>query len=116
MFRIRGYPFDEVRHQSTAPKALVLCRCLAGLCYIILYLFMMYKMVPRLFIYQVEFPARTVAHLLLGVSIGFLLIVKLVVIRTCRHFSSMLPYIGICILWCTVLLVSLSVPFALKET
>ena len=45
-----------------------------------------------------------------------LLIIKLVVIRACRHFSSMLPYIGICILWCTVLLVSLSVPFALKET
>ena len=37
---------------------------------------MMYHMVPRLFIYQVEFPARTVAHLLLGVSIGFLLIIN----------------------------------------
>ena len=116
MFRIWGYPFDEQRHQSTAPRMLVLLHRSVGVCYLLLYLFMMYHMVPRLFLYQVEFPARTVAHLMLGVSIGFLLLIKLVILRFCKHFSSMLPYIGISILWCTVLLVSLSVPFAFKDS
>jgi mono/diheme cytochrome c family protein len=116
MFRIWGYPFDEQKHESTAPKIMVLTHRVVGICYVLLYLLMMYHMVPRLFLYQVEFPARTVAHLMLGVSIGFLLIIKLLILRSCRHFSSMLPYIGISILWCTVLLVSLSVPFAFKES
>ena len=116
MFRIWGYPFDEQRHESSAPRSLVVIHRSVGICFVLLYLFMMYQMVPRLFYYQIEFPARTVAHLMLGVSIGFLLIVKLVILRACRHFSNMLPYIGVGILWCTVLLVSLSVPFALKES
>ena len=41
---------------------------------------------------------------------------KLSILRFFRHFSSLLPYLGVSLLWCTVLLVSLSVPFAFKET
>ena len=52
-----------------------------GLCYLELYLLLMAQMVPRVFDYQVEFSTRTVAHLMLGVSIGLLLIVKLSIIR-----------------------------------
>lgn len=115
MFRIWGYPFDAQRQASAAPRYLVLVHRMVGLSYVALYLFMMSQMVPRLFLYQVEFPARTVAHLLLGVSIGLLLILKLSILRFFRHFKPMLPYIGAAILWCTVLLVSLSVPFAYKE-
>lgn len=115
MFRIWGYPFDAQRQTSTAPGGLVLTHRLVGLSYAALYLFMMSQMVPRLFLYQVEFPPRTVAHLLLGVGIGLLLILKLSILRFFRHFRPMLPYIGTAILWCTVLLVSLSVPFAYKE-
>jgi mono/diheme cytochrome c family protein len=116
MFRIWGYPFDAERHQSEAPQWLVLVHRCAGVAYVVLYLVMMYHMVPRLFLYQVEFAPRTVAHLMLGVSIGFLLVMKLLIIRFFGHFKSMLPYIGMTILWCTVMLVSLSVPFAFKET
>ena len=47
-----------------------------GLCYLELYLLLMAQMVPRMFDYQVEFSTRTVAHLMLGVSIGLLLIVS----------------------------------------
>jgi hypothetical protein len=115
MFRLWGYPFDAERHQSTAPPSLVLLHRLVGLAYVVLYVFMMWQMVPRLFQYQVEFPARTVAHLMLGVSIGFLLILKVYIIRFARSLSSMLPYMGVGLLWCTVLLASLSVPFAFKE-
>lgn len=115
MFRIWGYPFDEQRRASTAPRSLVRLHRLVGVCYVLLYLLMMSQMVPRLFHYQVEFPARSVAHLMLGVSIGVLLFLKLVILRSCRHFSAWLPYIGVGILWCTTMVVSLSVPFAFKE-
>ena len=115
MFRIWGYPFDEVAHRSSAPRSLVVIHRLVGLSYVVLYLVMMSQMIPRLFEYQVEFQVRTIAHIMLGVSIGLLLILKLSILRAFRHFSGALPYIGTAILWCTVMLVSLSVPFALKE-
>ena len=107
MFRLWGYPFDHERHQSSAPPSLINLHRFIGLAYVVLYVFMMWQMVPRLFQYQVEFPARTVAHLMLGVSIGFLLILKIFIIRCARHLSSMLPYLGVGIFWCTVLLTSL---------
>ena len=115
MYRIWGYPFDEAEDRSSAPRALVLTHRIVGLCYVALYLFMMSQMVPRLFLYQVEFPVRTIAHVMLGVSIGLLLILKFSILKVFKHFGGALPYIGTAILWCTVMLVSLSVPFALKE-
>jgi mono/diheme cytochrome c family protein len=115
MFRIYGYPFDAERKVSTAPPSLVLAHRIIGLVFVLIYLVMMFQMVPRLFHYQVELPARTVAHLLLGVSVGFLLMIKLLVLRLCPHFRFLLPYLGLGILWCTVLLISLSAPFAYRE-
>tara|TARA_Y100001960_G_C13978484_1_gene496354 strand:- start:41 stop:367 length:327 start_codon:yes stop_codon:yes gene_type:complete len=76
---------------------------------------MMWHMVPRLLEYQVEFPVRTVVHFTLGVTIGFLLMIKLAIIRFFKHFSGALPYLGSGLLWCTAVLVTMSVPFALKE-
>ena len=116
MFRIYGYPFDAERKISTAPPSLVLFHRIVGLVFLLIYLFMMYQMVPRLFHYQVELPARTVAHLILGVSVGFLLVIKFFILRSCPHFRYLLPYLGLGILWCTVLLISLSAPFAYRET
>ena len=113
MFKIWGYPKKEGR--STAPRSLVLIHRLIGACYLILYVAMMWQMVPRLFEYQIEFPARTVAHLMLGVSIGLILIVKLSILRVFKHFGGALPYLGAALLWCTTMVVSLSAPFAFKE-
>ena len=62
---------------------------------------MMWHMVPRLLEYQVEFPVRTVVHFTLGVTIGFLLMLKLAIIRFFKHFSGALPYLGSGLLWCT---------------
>jgi hypothetical protein len=87
-----------------------------GLCYLELYLLLMAQMVPRMFDYQVEFSTRTVAHLMLGVSIGLLLIVKLSIIRFFKHFSGVVPYLGCALLWCTTMVVSRSVPFAFKAS
>ena len=87
-----------------------------GLCYLELYLLLMAQMVPRMFDYQVEFSTRTVAHLMLGVSIGLLLIVKLSIIRFFKHLSGVVPYLGCDLLWCTTMVVSLSVPFAFKAS
>jgi len=116
MFKIWGYPFDEERHVSSAPLSLVIIHRLVGVSYVGLYLMLMVQMVPRIFQYQVEFSARTVAHLMLGVTIGLLLILKLSIIRYFKHFSAVIPYLGCGLLWCTTMVVSLSVPFAFKES
>lgn len=115
MYRIWGYPYDADAGTSTAPKGLVITHRIIGMSYVIVYVLMMWHMVPRLLEYQVEFPVRTVVHFTLGVTIGFLLVIKLSIIRFFKHFSGALPYLGSAILWCTVVLVTMSVPFALKE-
>jgi cytochrome c553 len=76
----------------------------------------MWQMVPRLWAYQIELPARTVMHLALGISIGALLITKLTVVRYFKHMEAKLvPFLGIAIFMCTVLLISLALPFSLRE-
>ena len=70
---------------------------------------------PRLWRYQVEFPARTTFHIVLGFTVGFLLLVKISIIRWFRHFEEWMPYLGTAIMLCTVVLIGLSLPFALRE-
>ncbi|HWM88743.1 MAG TPA: hypothetical protein VNO33_22990 [Kofleriaceae bacterium] len=76
---------------------------------------MMTQMVPRLWEYQVEFPARTVAHIMLGFTIGVLLVLKVSILRWFRHFEEWMPAIGVSLLVCTVLLSGLSLPFVVRE-
>ena len=115
MFKLWGYPFDKETHTSTAPPSLMLLHRLIGYAYAILYVFMMWHMVPRLWNYQVELPPRTVAHLMLGITIGVLILVKIAILRFFRHFEESMPYIGTCLLICTYLLIGLSVPFTFRE-
>ena len=56
MFKLWGYPFDKETHTSAAPRSLMLLHRLIGYAYAILYVFMMWHMVPRLWNYQVELP------------------------------------------------------------
>ena len=115
MFKLWGYPFDQETHKSEAPRSLtILHRCL-GYAYALLYIFMMWHMVPRLWSYQVELPPRTVAHLMLGITIGVLILVKVAILRFFRHFEESMPYIGVSLLICTYLLIGLSVPFSFHE-
>jgi cytochrome c2 len=115
MFHLWGYPFDKVARKSEAPKGLMLLHRIIGFSFVAVYLVMMVMMVPRLWSYQVEFPPRTVAHICLGVTIGFLLMVKVSIIRFFRHLEEWMPFLGTGILLCTYLLLALSVPFAFKE-
>lgn len=115
MYKLWGYPFDEKTRTSAAPAPLVLIHRLIGISYAILYVFMMWHMVPRLWNYQIELPPRTVAHLMLGITIGVLLLVKIAILRFFRHFEEAMPYLGTALLLCTYLLIGLSVPFTLRE-
>jgi mono/diheme cytochrome c family protein len=116
MFKLWGYPFDKETHKSEAPRSLMLLHRCLGYAYAVLYIFMMWYMVPRLWNYQVELPPRTVAHLMLGITIGVLILVKVAILRFFRHFEEAMPYIGVSLLICTYLLIGLSVPFTFRET
>ena len=116
MFKLWGYPFDKETRKSEAPSWLMLLHRLLGYAYALLYVFMMWYMIPRLWNYQVELPPRTVAHLMLGITIGVLILVKISILRFFRHFEESMPYIGVALLVCTYLLIGLSVPFTLRET
>lgn len=115
MFQFWGYPYDKEKRQSECPQWKMNIHRGVGFAYAIIYVIMMVKMVPRLWTYQVELPPRTVAHIMLGVSIGVLLIIKISILRFFRHFEEWMPALGVGLLLCTVLLVVLSVPFVLKE-
>ena len=116
MYKLWGYPFDHETRTSAAPKSLMFVHRAIGYAYLILYIFMMWHMVPRLWNYQVELPPRTVAHLMLGITIGVLLLIKVSILRFFRHFEEAMPYIGTALLICTYLLIGLSIPFTLRES
>jgi hypothetical protein len=116
MYHLWGYPYDEETLHSSAPPQLVRLHRLLGYVYVILYVFFLVQMVPRLWNYQIEFPARTVIHITLGMTIGAFLVIKLAVVRWFRHMESrLLPFLGTSLLVCSVLLLGLSVPFAVRE-
>lgn len=115
MYHLWGYPFDKATRTSAAPPSLMRLHRILGWVYILIYFVMMYEMVPRLWNYQVEFPARTVAHLCLGMSIGIVLLVKISIIRFFRHLEEWMPVLGTLLLGFTILLSGLSIPFAFRE-
>ncbi len=114
MFKLWGYPFNKTTHKSAAPPALMRVHRLMGYAYFVIYIVLMFQMVPRLWMYQVEFPARTVAHIVCGILIGVVLIVKLSILRFFRHFEEWMPALGVSLLVLTVTLTSLSIPFAVR--
>jgi len=115
MFHLWGYPFDKVAQKSGAPPGLMRLHRVLGYVYVVLYLVMMSEMVPRLWTYQVELPARTVMHICFGLLIGTVLILKISIIRWFRHLEEWMPVLGVLLLSFTLLLTGLSVPFALRE-
>jgi cytochrome c5 len=116
MFKLWGYPFDHERLVSSAPRSLMLLHRILGYVFLAIYLSLMLQMVPRLWAYQVELPARTVAHLVMGLAIGAVLFVKILIVRVFRHLeSSTAPLLGIVVFVCTTILIGLSAPLALRE-
>jgi mono/diheme cytochrome c family protein len=115
MYHLWGYPFDKATRTSAAPRWAMYLHRLLGYAYAMIYIALMWKMVPRLWEYQVEFPARTVVHIVVGFSIGFLLLVKIAIMRFFRHFEEWMPYLGTAIMLGTIILIGLSLPIALHE-
>jgi mono/diheme cytochrome c family protein len=116
MFYLWGFPFDHATHKSDAPRPLMLLHRILGYIYAAIFVYLMIQMVPRLWNYQIELPPRTVAHLVIGLVIGVTLLIKIAIVRFFKHLESTLaPFLGTLLLICTVVLIGLSVPTALRE-
>jgi len=116
MYKLWGYPFDQDRMVSAAPRPFMLLHRATGYAFLAIYLYLMSQMVPRMWQYQVELPARTVAHLVMGLSIGIILGLKILIVRWFKHLeSTMVPFLGTLLLICTTVLIGLSVPISLRE-
>ena len=100
--------------KSTAPRFWTSVHRMTGLAFVVIYVVLMVEMVPRLWEYQVELPARTVMHAVMGLLIGILLVAKIAIIRWFQHFGKSLPAIGLGVMACTIILATLSIPFAVK--
>jgi mono/diheme cytochrome c family protein len=76
----------------------------------------MVQMVPRLWTYQIEFPARTVVHISLGMAMGAALAVKIGIVRFFRRLDqALVPLLGTLLLIGSVVLIGISVPAAFRE-
>src|SRR5580658_4159965 len=116
MYYLWGFPFDHTTHKSEAPRPLMLLHRALGYIYFAIFAFLMIQMVPRLWNYEIELPARTVAHLVIGLVIGITLLIKIAIVRFFKHLESTLaPFLGTLLLICTIVLIGLSVPTALRE-
>ncbi len=115
MYYLWGFPFDKETKTSAAPPSLMRLHRILGYMYVALYLVMMSEMVPRMWHYQVEWPARTVAHMMFGMGIGIVLLIKLAILRFFRHFEEWMPVLGTMLLTFTLLLSALSMPHAFRE-
>ncbi|MCA9657372.1 MAG: cytochrome c, partial [Myxococcales bacterium] len=106
--------WDDEAKKTRAPKAWLRVHAFAGYTYGIIYAVMMWNMLPRLWEYQYELPARTVIHAVLAIAIGVLLITKIMILLFFRHFEEAMPRYGFGLLICTVAMITLSVPFAIR--
>lgn len=94
----------------------VLAHRVFGCVFLGIYVVLMIQMVPRLWTYQIEFPARTVVHISLGMAIGVVLILKIAVVRFFRRLDpSLVPPLGTFLLVGSVVLIGISVPSAFRE-
>ena len=106
--------WDDVGKKTRAPKAWLRVHKVVGYTFAIIYVFMMWQMVPRLWHYQFELPARTVFHAVAAIALGVILVTKISIIRFFRHFEEAMPKLGFGILLCTIILSVLSFPFSLR--
>lgn len=116
MLRLWGYPYDEEKHVSSAPKSLLLLHRLLGYAFGLIYVVLMFRMVPRLWNYEDEFSTRTAIHAFLGVAIGCVLILKVVILRFLPHFRMYLPALGISIMVMTTGMLFFPLALVVRES
>ena len=88
MFHLWGYPFDHATHRSSAPRWLMRTHRATGYAFLLIYIYLMAQMLPRIWHYQIEMPPRTVMHLTLGLAIGIILFIKIGIVRFFKHLES----------------------------
>ena len=116
MYYLWGFPFNKKEHRSSAPRSLMNLHRILGWVFVAIYVFLMWDMVPRLWSYQVELPARTVIHLTLGIAIGAILLIKIMIVRFFNHLdSSLAPFLGTSLLLCTLMLMGLALPYSARR-
>jgi mono/diheme cytochrome c family protein len=94
----------------------ILAHRVFGYVFLVIYIVLLIQMVPRLWSYQIEFPARTVVHISLGMAIGVVLLLKIAVVRYFRRLDqSLVPSLGTFLLVGSVVLIGISVPSAFRE-
>jgi rubredoxin/mono/diheme cytochrome c family protein len=110
-------PDDTATSRAAGPNSrLLLGHRVFGFVFLAIYMVMMFQMVPRLWTYQIEFPARTAVHFSLGMALGVLLILKIAIVRFFpRLEQSLVPMLGTTILVSSVVLIGISVPAAFQE-
>jgi hypothetical protein len=106
--------WDEQKKKTFAPPFWIAVHRVVGYLYGGIYIVMMWEMLPRLWQYQVELPARTVIHAVAALVIGVILITKILILRFFRYFEEAMPALGFGLLICTVVLTSLSLPYVIQ--
>lgn len=106
--------WDPVAKKSNAPAAWMRVHRVVGYLYGAIYVVMMVHMVPRLWGYAVELPARTVVHAVAAIVIGVLLVTKIAILRWFRHFEEAMPALGLGLLVATVVLAGMSIPLGFR--
>ena len=87
-----------------------------GYAFLALYVVLMWQMIPRLWAYQIEFPARTVLHVGLGMAIGVILLLKIGIVRFFKRLDpALVPMLGTSLLVGSVVLIGIAVPTAFRE-
>ncbi len=79
-----------------------------GYAFVILYLVMMYFMLLKLKDYPGELPARAMFHMVLGLSLAPLLVVKIIIARYYKAYYNYLPAIGIIVVSSVFVLISMT--------
>lgn len=111
-----GRPAQEAPVSISPLGRAVLAHRVFGYVFLAIYVVLMLQMIPRLWTYQIEFPARTVVHISLGMAIGAALILKIAVVRFFRRLEqTLVPSLGTSVLIGSVVLIGISVPSAFRE-
>lgn len=115
MFKVWGYPEDPATLERQAPAGWKIAYRVTWWIYLAIYLVMMSQMLPRMWQYQIEFPPRTVMHIVIGITLGLLLLLKFTFARFFRILREWIPVLAVMLTASTIILSGLSVPFALQE-
>jgi len=114
LFRLLGPGTEDFA--SSLPKGFLPAHRILGYVFLAVYVFFLWQMVPRLWTYQIEFPARTVAHITLGMAVGAILMLKILIVRFFRRLdATLVPVLGTGLFVGTVVLVGISAPFAFQQ-